>query len=256
MKELLEVVMKDPTELKRLVSDHNRRIATTNEAQLVTVRALQAQQSALTLEIERFLTAIALGKGAAELLVNELEKRQRKLTEVATRIADAEALVHPLLAPRLGGAEDFRSGDARLFSGQMQEDRALLDPCVESIAVYGDGTLVLKFKEAGLFEPLRYAPLPPQRSTVNLPDDRKRYADELAAVRDDAAQTLTREQLDGLEVDVLHDPDGRPAFVMMTPGVVTRTFGHSSPPPDQGGGGGDGEKPLASPTGFEPVLAA
>jgi len=166
--------------------------------------------------------------------ITEGQRHDNRPAKELVAIADAEALVHPLLAPRHGGAEDFRSGDARLFSGQMEDDRALLDPCVESIAVHADGTLVLQFKEAGLFEPLRYAPLPSLPETVNLPDDRKRYNDELDRMRADAASRLAPEQLEGLEVDVLHDADGHPAFVMMTPGAVTRTLGHSTPPAGPG----------------------
>ena len=143
----------------------------------------------------------------------------------AKSVAEAEALVHPLLAPRRGGAEDFRSRDARLFTGQMEADRALLDPCAESIAVTAAGRWCSSSRR-------------PASSSL-----------ELARTPADAA--LTPEQPQGLEVDVLHDRDGLPAFVMMTPGAVPRTYPSAGPRRR----GGNGKEPSASPRGFEPLLA-
>jgi hypothetical protein len=66
-------------------------------------------------------------------------------------------------------------------------------------------------------------------------------------MRGEAAKVLTTEQLAALEVDTLVEADGTPAFVMMTPGAVKRSFGPPAKAEQRAG-----EIALASPESFLP----
>jgi site-specific DNA recombinase len=246
VKDLLEVIVKDPRQLELLVADHNRRISTTNEGQLTVVHTLQARERAAAEERDRLVSAIAMGTGAARALVAEVEKRESELSALAARIAEAEALVQPLLRPRAGSVADYKSGSATLFTGDFTRDRDLLERVLDGVLVYADGSLVARFREASLFEPMRFAhlSLDPKRKNGALPVARTAALKEFQAQRADIARVAGKKALESLEMDVEEDADGQPAFIMMTKGAVTRTFSGGPAPrrPD--------EIALASPGGF------
>jgi hypothetical protein len=159
VKDLLEVIVKDPRQLELLVAEHNKGISAKNEGQLAIVHALQARRRATEEERDRLVAAIALVTGAAKILVAEVEKRESEAEALVSRIAEAEALVQPLLVPRSSTVYDYTTGSARLFTGDHPRDREFLGRVIENMLVYADGSLVATFREASLFEPIRGARL-------------------------------------------------------------------------------------------------
>jgi hypothetical protein len=104
--------------------------------------------------------AIALGTGAAKILVAEVEKRVAEIEEITGRIASAEAALQPLLFPRPAAIADYLSGNASLFEEDYARNRQLLDRVINHILVLADGSIVVQFREASLFEPVRFCRLP------------------------------------------------------------------------------------------------
>jgi hypothetical protein len=119
------------------------------------------------------------------------------------------------------------SGDAWRLTGDFDSDRKLLVEIISGVLVYPNGSLVVEFQEASLFEPMRFAQLP---NTVNGQDRdlaRARAAArrEVQEQRAEIERVAGKKALENLEMDVEIDADGHPAFIMMTAGVVKRTFG-------------------------------
>jgi len=272
IREMLDVVIKDPARLQELVAEHNKRISTANEAQLVVVRSLETRKKALEEERDRLIQAIALGTGAAKILVAEVDKRVVEIEEISGRITSSEAALQPLLIPRPAALADYLSGNASLFKEDYAQSRQFVERVIDHVLVLADGSIVVQFREASLFEPVRFcrAPAPastqgPEGSAEPLADARKAHLEEYQRMRQALEQQLTPEQLAGLEVDVLQDPDGNPAFVFATKGAVTRTWGPAGPDgggPGRGGSASPGRGPgeggagrkiaLASPAGHCP----
>jgi site-specific DNA recombinase len=155
VRHLLDVVAKDPEQLKQLVAQHNKSISSANEGQLASVRALEARRREAENEQERLVAAVALGTGAAEILVREVERRASEIAELDKKIEEAEALVQPLLLPHPAAVRDYVTGSASLFHGDVSEDQEFLRGIIEGIYIYTDGAIVVRFKEASLFEPVK-----------------------------------------------------------------------------------------------------
>jgi hypothetical protein len=165
--------------------------------------------------------------------LTELQKREQEIEEVSARIAEGEARVLPVLVPSIARVRDFVTGAVKLFTGDFDSDRKLLVETISGILVYPNGSLVVQFQEASLFEPMRFAQLP------NVPkgQDRDRAKARAAARREVQEQRAEIERvagkkaLENLEMDVETDADGQPAFIMMTAGVVKRSFGGAQASP-------------------------
>jgi hypothetical protein len=56
--------------------------------------------------------------------------------------------------PRAPTVSDYLTGSASLFQDDMARDRALLEQVLDCILIYASGAIVVKFKEATLFEPV------------------------------------------------------------------------------------------------------
>jgi site-specific DNA recombinase len=65
VKQVVDSVVKNPSRLEALVAEHNKRISTTNQAQLGVIHSLKARQTALVEERQRLVDAIAQGTGGA-----------------------------------------------------------------------------------------------------------------------------------------------------------------------------------------------
>ena len=182
MRAVLDVVVKDPKKLGDLVAEHNRRISNTNEGQLAVVRSLQSRRAKLTEERDRFVEAIGHGAGAVKILVAEIEKREKEMEELQGRIAEAEALVTPLLIPRAAAVKDYVAGSASLFENDSARDKEFLERVLEGIFVYADGTITLRFRESSLFAPVTSFGLQgdEQGSDATLAARRKLHRDLLA----------------------------------------------------------------------------
>ena len=253
LKQMLEVVVKDPKRLAGLVKEHNNRVGAANKDQLATVRVLQARRNALEEERGRLVSAIALGKGVAKTLVGELEKREKELEEISARIAEGEGRVLPVLVPSIARLKDFVTGAAKLFTGDFDSDRKLLVETISGILVYPNGSLVVQFQEASLFEPMRFAQLP---NTVNgqerdIARARAAARREVQEQRAEIERVAGKKALENLEMDVEMDADGNPAFIMMTAGVVKRSFGGAQGSSSRR----SDEVAYVSPAGVEPALA-
>ena len=254
LKDLLEVMVKDPKQLQVLVAEHNRRISSTNEQQLAVVRTLEARQSVLKEEVQRLVAAVAAGQGAAKALVSAIEKKEQELEGLTKKIADASLLVQPLLLPRQAAATDYLTGSASLFTGDFTHDRKFLEHVVDKILVYESGALVVQFRQESLFQPVRFATLD-EPSKADLAKTRREHQAEFQRHKAEVARHVGAKAANNLAVDVLHW-EGRPSYVMFTPGVVKRTFGpgaygESVTAP----AGATNEIALASPAGVEPALA-
>ncbi len=223
VKELLEVIVKDPKRLAALVVEHNSRIGDANEGQLSTVRALQARKQTLETERGRLVGAIVAGTGPAKTLAAEVEKRDAELEEVTARIADAEARMLPVLVPSIVRVTDFMTGNAPLFNGDFDADRKFLEHVVDKVLVYESGAIVVQFRHAGLFEPIGFATFG-QTSPGDLAAKRRGHLHEFQQGKEAVAQQAGA-AAESLAVDVLHDKNGSPAYIMFTPGSVKRTFG-------------------------------
>ena len=81
------------------MAEHNKRVSTANEAQFAVVPALETRKKALEAERDRLVHAIALGTGAAKVLVAEVDKRVAEIEEISGGITSAEAGLQPLLHP-------------------------------------------------------------------------------------------------------------------------------------------------------------
>ena len=252
LKQMLEVVVKDPKRLAGLVKEHNSRVGAANTDQLATVRVLQARKSTLEEERDRLASAIALGKGAPKTLVTELQKREQELEEVSARIAEGEARVLPVLVPSIARVRDFVTGAAKLFTGDFDSDRKLLVETISGVLVYPNGSLVVQFQEASLFEPMRFAQLPnaPKGRDRDLAKARAAARREVQEQRAEIERVAGKKALENLGMDVEIDADGQPAFIMMTAGVVKRSFGGP-----QASSRRSDEVAYVSPAGVEPALA-
>jgi hypothetical protein len=155
---MIDVVVKDPKQLEVLVAEHNRRIS--SAGQLATSRTLEVRRRAAEEERERLVAAIALGKGTSRKLVAEVEKREQEIEELRSRIEEAEASVQPLLLPRRVAVTDCISGSTSRFTGGFNHDRQLVERRIDTILVDPERSLVVQFREASLFEPLRFGRLP------------------------------------------------------------------------------------------------
>ena len=60
--------------------------------------------------------------------------------------------------PRAPAVSDYLTGSASLFQDDMARDRALLEQVLDCILIYASGAIVVKFKEATLFEPVNTYP--------------------------------------------------------------------------------------------------
>ena len=99
----------------------------------------------------RFVEAIALAKGSAEILVQEFEKRENRIAELDGQIEQLQIRLEPLLLPQIDAVRDYVLGYETLFRGDVGEDRAFLKGVLDGIFVHPDGALVLAFREDGLF---------------------------------------------------------------------------------------------------------
>jgi hypothetical protein len=84
------------------------------------------------------------------------------------------ARVQPLLVPRTVNLEDYVTGSKSVFDGDPSRDRALIHGLIAEILIYEDGSIVLRFKESTLFEPVRtYTVHPNDRAPGSLADERQ-----------------------------------------------------------------------------------
>lgn len=166
------------------------------------------------------------------------------------------------------------SGNASIFDEDYARSRQLLERVLDHVLVLADASIVVPFREASLFEPVRFCRVPApasaqasEGSAEPLADVRKAHLEEYQRMRQALEQQLTPEQIAEFEVDVLQDPDGNPAFVFATKGVVTRNWGPAaadgwgpgrggpvSPGRGPGEGGAGRKIALASPAGFETLV--
>jgi hypothetical protein len=139
----------------------------------------------------------------------------------------AEARVLPVLVPSIARVRDFVTGAAKLFTGDFDSDRKLLVETISGVLVYPSGSLVVQFQEASLFEPMRFAQLPnvPKGQDRDLAKARAAARREVQEQRAEIERAAGEKALENLEMDVETDADGNPAFIIMTAGVVKRTFG-------------------------------
>ena len=151
VRSVLDEVAKDPQKLKALVREHNRQVGETNEERVSDVQRLQTERATCQLECERFVEAIALAKGSAEMLVQEFEKRENRIAELDGQIEQLQIRLEPLLLPQIDAVRDYVLGYESLFRGDVSEDRAFLKGVLDGIVVHPDGALVLAFREDGLF---------------------------------------------------------------------------------------------------------
>jgi hypothetical protein len=126
---------------------------------MAVVRTLEGRQATLTDEVERLVAAVAAGKGAPKALVEAIDKKETELQELTRKIAEASALVQPLLLPKQTAVADYVAGSASLFTGDFAHDRKFLEHAVDKVLVYESGALVVRFKQESLFEPVRFATL-------------------------------------------------------------------------------------------------
>ena len=194
-------------------------------------------------------------KGTAKSLVGAIEKKEHELEDLTKKITDASMLMQPLLLPKQSTAVDYMTGGASLFTGDFTHDRKFLEHVVDKVLVYESGALVVQFRQASLFQPVRFAALD-QSSKTGLVAGRREHEAEFQRQKAEVTRHSGAGAAKNLAVDVLHDGEGRPAYVMFTPGVVKRTFGpgkygESVTAPS----GAANEIALASPAGVEPALA-
>lgn len=159
-----------------------------------TISALEAKRERLVAERDRFLNAIGHGGGTVAVLVAKLKEREQQIAEADAQIGDAWRLVQPRLLPKLTSTEAFETGGQSFFNGEYL--RGFIERVVESILVYGDGAIVLRFRENGLFAPVvetRFADL--ERATEPLVGRRK-LASDLARDTAEWAGNARRRVLD------------------------------------------------------------
>lgn len=220
VKGALDAMSKDPAQLAVLVRDHNARIGKTNDAQRGTIAALEAKRDRLVAERDRFVDAIGAGGGAVAILVAKLKEREQQLAEAEAQIADAERTLQPLLLPTLISTEAFDTGEQSFFDGEYLHDREFIERVVESILVYGDGAIVMRFREDGLFSPVvetRFGALEQPTGSLGA---RRRLAADLARDTAEWAGNAPRRILDA---------SGLPAVQVLG----------TAPAPPPGGPGGD-----------------
>ncbi len=211
---MMDAVIKEPKRLQALVAEHNQRISSANESQLGVVRALEARKQAATEERDRLVKAIALGTGAAEVLVAELEKRVQELQELERSIAEAESRVQPLLLPRPLAVQDYVSGTASVFEGDFGRDRKFLETVIDGILVYANGAIVLQFQEASLFEPVRsYRLTRDGGEAPPLPLSRALHANGMEMVQELVGRYRPDESPQEVDFMVRQDKTGAPCFV-------------------------------------------
>jgi hypothetical protein len=101
---------------------------------------------------------------------------------------------------------------------------------------------------ASLFEPMRFAQLPnvPKGQDRDFAKARAAARWEVQEQRAEIERVAGKKALENLEMDVETDADGNPAFIMMTAGVVKRTFGGAQASP-----GRSDEVAYVSPAGVE-----
>ncbi len=231
VRDVLNVVVKDPKKLAGLVAEHNRRISTANAAQLAVVRSLEAQSQKLAAERDRLVEAISYGTGAVKVLVGEVEKREKDIQELTTRIREAETLVQPLLIPRPPAVEDYLVGPASLFDDDFTRNKQLMERVLEGIFVHADGTISLRFRESSLFAPVTSFDL---KTRAEQP-----VSQQLAATR-----KLHRELLEN-GLAQFDDCKQKPKTVQVEQAYGLPFYRFDSP----------AKKTLASPEGVEPSLA-
>jgi hypothetical protein len=147
----------------------------------------------------------------------------------------------------------FGLGPRAFRTGDFDSDRKLLVETISGILVYPNGSLVVQFQEASLFEPMRFAQLPnvPKGEDRDLARARAAARREVQEQRAEIERVAGKKALENLEMDVEMDADGQPAFIMMTAGVVKRSFGGAQGSSSRR----SDEVAYVSPAGVEPALA-
>jgi len=139
-------VAKDPLKLKVLVDEHNRRTSEANVVNRDQVGALVARHKKVPAECENLLEAIATSpKAKLATLTQAIEAREKELERLEGQIHDAQALVEPLLMPKLATVAGHLAGRASIFTGDLVADRAVLARFMERIVVDASGEIVLHF---------------------------------------------------------------------------------------------------------------
>lgn len=248
VRDVLDVVVKDPKKLAALVADHNRRISDANAGQFAVVRALTARQAKLVEERDRFVEAIGIGTGATKVLVAQIEKREKEIEELAKRISEAEVLVQPLLLPRPAAVHDYIAGPASLFENDLAHDKEFLSRVLEGIFVHADGTISLRFQGASLFAPVVSCRLDAEASASPLPAARREHQKlAVALLRDVKA---SKERGTAPHLHVVENAASGVTYV-----ATREVFGDASfePSPSAGPGGG-GNNIVGVPDGTSTIF--
>jgi hypothetical protein len=100
--------------------------------------------------------AIAQGKGSSEMIVEKIRHHEKTLVELDTRIANANALIEPLVVPAAASKlADYVTGSASIFrEDDHARNRTLVERVLDKILVYPSGEVVLVFHRDSLFAPV------------------------------------------------------------------------------------------------------
>lgn len=117
--------------------------------------SLEAERARVAQEAARLVEAIAQGSGSSSLIVEQIKRHEARLVELDARIADAAALIQPLLVPSAASKfADYVLGSASIFRDDHARDRALVERVLDRILIYPAGEIVLVFHRDSLFAPV------------------------------------------------------------------------------------------------------
>ncbi len=166
VRHIFETVIKDRSKLAALVAEHNGRIQTSNDTLMIAVSKLEQELKTKRMQEERYAESVGAGDGEPiPVLVRKLKELQDACTALEQKIQDARARVQPHLEP-LADVLTFESGNALLLQDEgavtdaeqrkriITQNKLLLARVLETILVYPDGALYVKFKTEGLFGPV------------------------------------------------------------------------------------------------------
>jgi hypothetical protein len=187
---------------------------------MAVVRSLKAQWERLNGEVQRLTEAIAHGAGSPKALVDAIREREAELEQLASRIAEAECNIQPLLMPRAPAVEEYLVGSASLFQDDFARDRALMERVLDSILVYANGAIVVHFKQATLFKPVNsFRVQHLEAEAPALPEARADHTSSLALVQEGLRRWKPDQDPNGLEYVAGEHQGGSPWVMALSKGA-------------------------------------
>lgn len=162
LRHVINAIAKDPAALAGLVERHNAVVDAANAHRTASLQDLDRQLAEVDRVINELVEAIESGGGKGRVLAARLEQREAERQELQDRRDQAARFVLPSLAPRIT-AEAVARGDAPLLTGELAQDREVLQRMVREVTIWEDDQMAIEFIEGELIgagTEAWYLPLP------------------------------------------------------------------------------------------------